>query len=427
MAMPEIPIPISAIHRRRFILGKQGLWPQRRWAGEEGTEHAIQESEAIQIDPVSVISQSHHIALWGRVDGYRPEFLDTLAYKERKFFDYGGTLMMYPMQELPYWRTRMERAKSWPRVAAFAQANPHLLNEVRHALQAQGPLRSRDFNGSAVDHYRAGKDTGVALYYLWLTGELMTHARQGNERIYGLTENIAPAAHLWTAEEDEAQEFFIRKAISHLGLVSERRFRSILSDVTGQAVEIGQARQKLADMLADGKVSRVALERPAETLYFLPADLPALQALTGGRIPDAWQPAGPLEPEVVFLSPLEIASARGRAKELFGFNYVWEIYKPAAQRQYGPYTLPVLYGDRLVARTDLRVDRPRRTLVINGFWLEDDFAPNLEFAQALARGFLRFSELLSFDTFVANGLASEALSQEVARCLGRHEIEWLQD
>src|SRR5207248_1030717 len=80
-------------------------------------------------------------------------------------------------------------------------------------------------------------------------------------------------------------------------------------------------------------------------------------------------------------------STRGRASWLFDFEYLWEVYKPAAKRRWGYYTLPILYGDRLVARLDPKLDRTTSTLVINGFWLEE-YAP-VEcpgFAAALARG-----------------------------------------
>ena len=65
-------------------------------------------------------------------------------------------------------------------------------------------------------------------------------------------------------------------------------------------------------------------------------------------------------------------SARGRAKPLFDFDYTWEVYTPADKRRYGYYVLPVLWGDRLVARFDARMDRAGRTLVLIGLWLEDE-------------------------------------------------------
>ncbi len=96
-----------------------------------------------------------------------------------------------------------------------------------------------------------------------------------------------------------------------------------------------------------------------------------------------------------FLSPLDPVSARGRAKPLFGFDYVWEVYKPVDQRRFGYYTMPILWGDRLVGRFDPKLDRTTGTLVILGLWLEDPaLARDPDFADALARGMARFVHLL---------------------------------
>ena len=118
-------------------------------------------------------------------------------------------------------------------------------------------------------------------------------------------------------------------------------------------------------------------------------------------LPSATSPVPPLDP----------VSARGRAKTLFGFDYVWEVYKPEHKRKYGCYTLPVLWGDRLVARFDSKLDRTTNTYVILGFWLEDDaFGKDEAFAQALARRFARFVVFLG-----ASKLDARAIQQPLLR------------
>ena len=113
-------------------------------------------------------------------------------------------------------------------------------------------------------------------------------------------------------------------------------------------------------------------------------------------MPKAWAPLGPTtSDEATFLSPLDPVSARGRAKPLFGFDYVWEVYKPVSKRTFGYYTMPILWGDRLVGRFDPKLDRTTGTLVILGLWLEDAaIAKDAAFAEALAAGMRRFMALL---------------------------------
>ncbi|MEK6222877.1 MAG: winged helix DNA-binding domain-containing protein, partial [Chloroflexota bacterium] len=218
---------ISKQIRRQFILGKQGLWPGRRWKGKPGVAKAIRYMEAVQIDPVRVVAQSHDLVLLGRVDGYSPELLQNALYKDRKFFDYGGLLNIYSMEELPYWRIFMERRKTDKRWGEFAAANRKLLTEMRRVLRDRGPLRNRDLKGQKVSNYRGGKDTSVALYYMWLTGELMTHRREGIERLHDFAENIAPKDLLYTASEPEMTAYFSRKEISQFGVIDLRLFRGI--------------------------------------------------------------------------------------------------------------------------------------------------------------------------------------------------------
>ena len=129
-------------------------------------------------------------------------------------------------------------------------------------------------------------------------------------------------------------------------------------------------------MLADGDLIEVQVEgwKPASGRlhYALGSDEEVLRDLSAGRVPEAWTPLETTTTEeVVFLAPLDPVSARGRAKVLFGFDYVWEVYKPEHQRKFGYYTLPVLWGDRLVARFDSKLDRTTNTFVILGLWLED--------------------------------------------------------
>ena len=96
---------------RRYILGKQGLWPGRRWRGLQGTEQAMRAMEYLQLDPLQIIARSQDITLHSRVLDYTPGMWEALAYQQRKFFDWGGWLAVRPMDELPYWRVVMRRER----------------------------------------------------------------------------------------------------------------------------------------------------------------------------------------------------------------------------------------------------------------------------------------------------------------------------
>ena len=143
-------------------------------------------------------------------------------------------------------------------------------------------------------------------------------------------------------------------------------------------------------LLAEGEIIEVEVEGWKGAHLALGSDERTLNELRAGSIPQAWKPLETTTTEeAVFLSPLDPVGARGRAKALFGFDYAWEVYKPEAQRKYGYYALPVLWGERLVARFDSKLERKANTLIVLGFWLEDEALGKDEaFAQALGRGLM---------------------------------------
>ena len=414
-------ITISAQTARRYVLGKQGLWPGRRWKGKKGAAQAIRECEAVQLDPLNIFARSQDIVLHSRVLDYKPEFLYDVAYKERQFFDYGGWLAMYPMSDLPYFRYQMEKRSRDEYVKHFVPEHQQVLEHVRAELRERGPLGNRSFNGKrlAQHSYRGRKETSVALFDMWLCGELMIHHREGFERVYDVRENIAPKEFDYVATEADAEEFFARKAVSFHGLLREAGMRISLDYDMRRKYSREETAQKIQGWIASGLFAQVQVEGARETFLTLGEDLPWLEMLEMGSVPKGWKPkeTTTLE-EVTFLSPLDIVSARGRAKKLFGFEYIWEVYTPLVKRKWGYYVLPILYGDDLVARLDPKLDRKTMTLEILGFWHEED-APvkDIDFANALGNGLVRFAKFLGAKKVTTNAIRPPALRKHVEKIL----------
>lgn len=279
----------------------------------------------------------------------------------------------------------------------FRKNHPKAMDETLAALHANGAMSNRDFtgNGLAQWSYRGRKDSAVALFYLWLLGEVMITTRKGFDRVYDLRERVAPREYDFIAPIKEAEDFFARKTIAMLNLMRAKRFRVGWQDAIERVVTEKEAEKKLSALTRQGVVSQLKVEGSAETWLALTEDIPLLESLESGCIPEAWRPLeSSTGDEITFLAPLDMVSARGRAKQVFGFDYVWEVYKPIHQRRWGYYTLPILYGDDLVARLDPKLDRKTNTLHILGFWLEDDAPKDESFANALARGIARFAKLV---------------------------------
>lgn len=407
--MPPAQLTIPATVARRFVLGRQGLWPGRRWSGPAGTAEAMRAVEHLQLDTLNITARSQDLMLHARVRDYQIEGWETPTYAERAFFDWGSWLAVRPMEELPYFRRYMLEASNSPQQREWAQAHAGLLREMRAALREQGPLSNRDFSAESrrrVNHYRARKDSALALYHLWRTGEAMISGRSRFERQYDLTERVAPPELIREETLVEAEQHMMLKSVAFYGLRGDFGNHPL----TG-AQKAREAREVLKGLKEQELLVHVAVEGERRPHYLLRSDLPLLEALMLGRVPSEWRHVGTSTLEAVrFLSPLDPVVARGRAGKLFSFDYVWEVYKPQAKRKWGYYVLPILWGDELVARADMRLVRENGTLEILSFQLEDERTANdTSFAEALARGLAEFNEFLGGTRVSAAAIKPAAL------------------
>jgi uncharacterized protein len=408
-------VEISRQAARRFILGRQGLWPGRRWRGERGTERAMRVIENLQLDPLVVVARAQDLMLHSRVIDYRPDDWATQTYERRRFFDWGGWLAVRPMDELPYWRRLMRRERENGHWREVEQEHHATIEEMRRELKERGTIANRDFamaTRKRTDSYRGRKDSAVALYYLWRVGDAMVHHRERFERVYAPTEAIAPPALLDEASDAETDDFMRRKQVAFEGLSALSVSSYTMHGKGARANAIDWRKQALDD----GVLIEVNVEGWRGPRWALASDREALETVDRGRVPRAWRPLETTtDAEATFLSPLDPVSARGRAKPLFGFDYKWEVYTPEPQRKFGYYALPVLWGDRLVARFDARFDRPSATLRILGMWLEDAAsALDDDFIDAFVAGLERLGRFLSAARLDASGVPQPAIRQRAA-------------
>ncbi len=410
-------LEISALTARRYVMGRGGLWPGRRWRGLDGTGTAMRTMEDLQLDPLVVVARAHDLMLHSRVADYAIDDWATLTYERREFFEWGGWLAVRPMDELPYFRVLMRRERAQPRWVEFEREHHDAIVEMRDLLRSGRELSNRSFDMSdrtRVDHYRGRKDSAVALHYLWRVGEAMVARRERFERVYALTEAVAPASALREVDETEAEDVLARKAVAADGLTRLNGIGSIYT--YGHKATPAQLEDWRRRWLTDGSLVEVRVEGWRAVQVALGADAGLLADLEAGRVPADWAPLETTtDEEATFLSPLDPVSARGRAKPLFGFDYVWEVYKPVEKRSFGYYTMPILWGDRLVGRFDPKLDRTTGTLVINGLWLEDDaLARDPAFGDALVAGMRRFVGLLEAKGLDVSAVAHAALRKRLA-------------
>ena len=412
------PLVVDAAVARRFVLGSQGLWPARRWRGPLGVANAVDGVGQVQVDPLDVVGQSQDLAFSARVDGYRPAHLERALYRDRTLFEWGGNLQIRSIDELPFLRAQMRVADYLGRWERYHRAHREYVGRVLAQVERRGPLTSRDFPaGGRVASYRSSRDAGIALYYLWYRGELLIHSRVRGERRYDLADRLVPERLLRIPSEEAAEPRRLRRAMRLYGLVNPSELLGV-----ARSSLIGTIRPRELPAWAEreertGRLSRIRVDGWKGAFWIGGEFVDTLADLAEGRIPAAWRPVQRNhEEEAIFLAPLDIVSARGRAKRLFAFEYKWEVYVPAAKRRWGYYTLPILHAEGLRARADLRYDRAAKTLRVLGFWFEPSTGTDdATFARAVGRGLHRLRAMTGGDRLDLRGIRTRRFRSLVGR------------
>ena len=330
----------------------------------------------IQFDPLEVAGRNHDVTLLARVEGYRREHTDELLYTSRRLYEtYNKSLNLVPTAELPLYRLTWDLFAAGEHARATFAEQADLVEELVARIREQGPVSATDFEArEAIDWYwRPTNVVRAVLEALAQAGVLALARRDGNRRVYDLAENLFPAELL-------AQRPPEREQRRHR-LLSRYRAHGLLGTGSQECwigTGSGEARRALRDELVDeGVLVPARVEGVRAQRHLLADDLPLLAAAEAEV--EAGGPPGGHPPAATFLAPLDpFVWDRPLLKQLFGFDYLWEVYVPPAKRRWGYYVLPLLFGDRLVGRIEPRLERKTGTLDVLGLWFEDGFEPAAE-------------------------------------------------
>ncbi len=374
---------------RRFILAHHGLYPPREGAGKVDILAFIRRVGCIQFDPLDVVGRNPDLVLQSRIARYRPEMLDALLYEDRALVDgWDKNMSIYPVEDWPHFRRQREAARHQPRRAQAAIQQ--VLPEVRKALETRGPLSSLDleFDKTVDWSWAPTRLARAALESMYGWGELIVHHKVHTRKVYDFAARHLPKEILTAPDPNATQaayhDWYVRRRIGSVGLLWNRAGGAWLGIREFRSPERRAALKRLS---ARGEVVSVRVEGLRPAFYLRRADQPCLQEMLDGGEPE-WPP------RASFLAPLDnVLWDRKLVQELFGFEYIWEVYKPVEERRYGYYVLPVLYGDQFVARFEPTLDKERGVLTIKGWWWEPDVEPTEAIRAAILdafRAFLRY-------------------------------------
>lgn len=379
---------------RRFVLAHQGLWPPYGLAGSDGILDYVRRVGCIQFDPLNIVGRNPDLVLQARLAGYRPEQLERLLYQERRLVDaYDKNLAIYPVEDWPYFFRNREASRRQP--GRSADAVEAVLPLVRQALERHGPHSSLDLQlDEVVDWAWAPTRLARAVLdsmYNW--GELIVHHKVNTRKVYDLASRHLPAELLAAPDpnptEEQYRDWMVLRRIGAVGLLWSRAGEAWLG---ARGLQTKQREATFARLWQRGCIVEVAVEGIDQPLYLRTQERTLLEQVLAGETPPG---------AAALIAPLDnLLWDRRLMTDLMGLTYRWEVYKPAAQRQYGYYVLPVLWGDRFVARCEPVRDKKTGALLIKNWWWEDDVSPSDALYQGLREGLRRFLAYLGAEQLI---------------------------
>ncbi len=353
---------ISTRAARRLALARAGLL-KPEWTGmpkrasgrsrraRSAAHTIIDRFGYLQLDTVSIAgARSHAIVPLSRIDGFDPTLAEELLQPGEPVFEYWGHEACWlPMDLYPVFAFRREEFRHHPWWGDLIGQHPDVADRLLRQIRDDGPLKSLDMEGRGSSGWWDLKVAKKVATALWSSGELAIRERKNFQRTYDLTERVIPdQVRDRRVPKEDALEILFERALAGHGWAA-----------TGTLAQTWRLRN------CPGEIKE-ALTRLQERGEILPCAL----VLEDGKKSPGWIRAEDLELAArldsvrprrdrgVLLSPFDpLLWDRQRVNQLFAFHQVLEIFKPAPQRIYGYYCLPVLAGENLVARLDLKADR----------------------------------------------------------------------
>lgn len=355
---------ISLPAARRIALAAQGF-AEPRPAGPLTRRHlgkVLARLGLLQIDSVSAVVRAHYMPLFSRLGAYPMALLDeAMSGRRRLLFEYWAhEASLLPVDDWPLMQWRMQRARQhkgiYKGLARWAEKNRAFTDEILAEVKARGPIPASAIEGhKGKGGWWGWSDAKAAFEWLFWAGLLTTHSRRGFERLYDLPERVLPKhiLDMPVPEPQDAQRELIRRSARALGIATYTDLRDYFR------LPVDTMKGRIEELVDSGDLLPVKVK---------------------GWNQPTWMHADARRPRKIearaLLAPFDpLVWERSRTERLFDFHYRIEIYVPEAKRRYGYYVLPFLLGERIVARVDLRADRPNGTLRVIAAYAEPGAPP----------------------------------------------------
>jgi uncharacterized protein len=393
-------INLSKEQLRKFLVTYQGLCTSKLFEGYSGIRNFVKRVGCVQYDPLNVVGRNIDLILQARIENYKTDMLDKLLYEDRALIDGWDKMMsVYCTEDWPYFKrlrtARKSEIENVLRRRNSGEAIEHIETIKEYLLKNGASLPSKiDLGRAEKGSWGHGKVSSAAMDYMYNIGIIGVKEKKNVQRVYDLIENLLPKEVLELEDpfgsDKDFYKWYVKRRIGSMGIYWDRNGGGWLGYFISEKKLRSEMLQELCE---EGKLLRVNVEGIKENFYIRAEDYSMLSASEQN-----------FEKKVKFLAPLDnLLWDRKLVKDVFDFEYSWEVYIPAEKRKYGYYVLPVLYGDKIIARFEPEVHRGNAQLTVKNWWWEEGYKVTEETISDIMSSFERFCKYLN-----SSGLSDEA-------------------
>ncbi|MBV9822079.1 MAG: YcaQ family DNA glycosylase [Actinobacteria bacterium] len=327
----------------------------------------------LQHDATDAVAPNADLVAWSRLgSAYRPAQLAE-ALRDGSLIEFRG--LIRPGEDIALYRAEMAHWPGEGEVPGWQQANEDWVRinddfrrDILDRLDNDGPLTSRELPDSCLVPWRSSgwnnsRNARMMLDLLEQRGEVAVAGRRGRDRLWDLAGRVYPDNDVVPLAEA-------------LRIRAERRLRSL-------GIVRARVSQAQVEPLQVGEAGAAAVVEGVRGSWRVDPEL-------------LGEPFDEFAGRVAVLSPLDqLVYDRKRMTELFEFDYQLEMYKPAAQRRWGYFALPILDGDRLVGKVDATAHRAAGVLQVDAIHRDVPFPAAL--AAAVRRELTDLARCLGLD------------------------------
>jgi len=396
---PMEKLTISRSQAAKFLVAYHGLDRYSSRGKEKAILEYFNKVGSVQFDPLDICGKNAELVLQSRIRNFRSPDLYELLYNKRLLTEGWDKMMcIYKMNDYPRFKRRRDRDLKYLNSESNRELKD-IAGKILIEVKSRGPLSSLelDFQKKIDWSWAPAKQSRAALEILFFSGQLAIENRIHSRRRYDLVERLIPEEIYRSSDpnplEAEHVDWRVQRRLGSLGLYYSKSGDGWLGMMKKKERDLSLER-----LVSNREITPLEIEDLPYSFFIRNEDLPLMKRIREGK--------RRISKKISFLAPLDnFMWDRFLIESLFGFKYRWEVYKPAVEREYGYYVLPVLYGHKIIARFEPVRDKKNSLLIIKNWWWEEGITPDENMKKAIEKAIGDFADFLEVETDLNGGLA----------------------